>query len=197
MFSKTPLLTAQIQAAPSGSALHSGWKHDREVWGKQFTSLKVYLKFCLKSPPSHLLYFSDMRRKAHFPPLSCPYIPISQNCYTTGTEIILTIPSPSATGVHSTSYALRQHPEPRLNLVSHLGVSKAQKQAPRSSQTPKPLHSTANSPFKAELLAPPAAGRVEKMKKQLQTKQNKKKFKITKKSVRPAFLLSSSSQHCC
>lgn len=75
----------------------------------------------------------------------------------------------------STSYALRQHPELRLKLVSHFGVSKAQKQAPRSSQTPKTLHPAVNSQFKAELLAPSAAGRVEEMKKQLQTKQNKRK----------------------
>lgn len=56
--------------------------------------------------------------------------------------------------------------------MSHLGVNEAQKQAPRNSQTPKTLHPAVNAEFKAELLAPPAAGRVEKMKKQLQTKQN-------------------------
>lgn len=72
-----------------------------------------------------------------------------------------------APGVHSTSYALRQCPEPTLKLVSHLGVSKAQKQVPRSSQTPKTLHPAVNSQFKTELLAPPAARRVQNIKKQL------------------------------
>lgn len=117
-------------AAPTGEASHSGRKHDSETQGKQFTSLKLYLKFCLKSPPSHLLNFSDVRKQASFFFSSHLFLRPYQSellgiCHTRGTGIFVTIPF-----TNCTSYALRQHPELRPKLVSHFGVGKAQKQSP-------------------------------------------------------------------
>lgn len=81
MFSKTPLFTAQVQQL---QVLKPRMQDGNTTERLRESSSQI--KFRLKSPPSNLPHFSDMRRKTIFSPLSHPYVPISQNCWVLDTS---------------------------------------------------------------------------------------------------------------